>query len=227
MAAYTQIIEFFGVPACGKSTIVNEILDKDNSCSIKYNELTKEFLQASLIKKILSIPLNQIFVIACLGLYIELKKSNGFCFRMTSLMKTIVVYRYSIKFSKYNKVYVDHGLIQGFVSLIGGNTINNTAKYLEKTNYILSNYPNVQFVFCQINLYDAITRLKQRGNHIGRFNEIIESDELYEEYDSELKRFNFIINDQKRVVKIDTSKPLKETISRLQVYLNQLNYETN
>lgn len=191
MEASPKIIEFFGIPACGKSTIVEYLLKmQHNKNVVSYASLSKDFLHASVIKKIHSIPWGDIIQTLRLAKHVKSKRNNYYFERLFPLWKILICYKFAQRYSRYDLIYVDHGLSQSLISLIGGSELTSDLAFYSIAKSFLFRQNNIQYVYCHVDIDTALSRLQNRGPHKGRFNKDNDILILKKEYKQEILRFD-------------------------------------
>lgn len=180
MGKNTKIIEFNGIPACGKSTLANSI---KNSLEIKnfaiglWEDVTKEFKNQSLIVKINYVSHIPIIDYLKLFLSLRLEKKRKWYFYWFAI-KISIIYSWCKRGSKYDFVLIDHGYIQHAISLLCGEDISTMPRYLECFERIIKKETPVDiYIECDISIEEAQKRVKSRNRDNGRLD-IIDNYEL-------------------------------------------------
>lgn len=213
MATHSKIIEFFGIPACGKSTMVESLLKLQHKIKVvSYESLSKEFLNASVIKKIHSIPLIDIIQTLRLAKKIKYKRNNYYFKRLFSLWKVLICYKFALLYSRYDLIYVDHGLAQSIISVIGGSELKSELFFYSIAKSLLFRQNNVQYVYCNVDIDTALSRLKSRGSHKGRFNQKDDITTLKKEYQKEIFRFDNLSMICPNCIHINTNNSINEIV---------------
>lgn len=221
MEPHTQIIELFGVPACGKSSmteyiISNSLLDKVGGKVDMY----KDFDKAGNLKKLLSFNITSFFAgLHFLRLFPMNEKRKSM--HKSTFLNTAWCRNYQRKYGQYKTILSDHGIIQDFVSWERGDSFNHNPEFeLAVRNYLRQEH-DVIFVFCDINPAKAFERLSNRGRLKGRLDEmLIEGDkDIIKEIKKERNRFLYLYNILKeynfKVATIDTSNTIENNAKEL------------
>lgn len=219
MASYTQIVDLFGIPACGKSTLVDTLDDANKN--IKYIRLTKSYKKCSAYKKVGSIPFRSIYIAWKMTTLVEGKNINYYQQRFVSMVKTLICLKYAVKYSTFERVYVDHGVMQGIISLIGGHSIRSIGRFEGYATQLLLSCNNIHFVYCSVDIDTAIERMRNRGEHTGRLNSISDLNKLKEEYILEEKRFQWLAGLTDSVQILDTSSSIDNSVKYLKGIVNR------
>ena len=186
-----MIIEFYGIPGCGKSTLsesLYKIISKkrSNKNVYYYSDILKEYNSKYRIKfcccqKYIWLVIcellflffyinNKKALISLIILAIQLKSSFMYFIRSLEIM---AIYQYIKKTHDNDIIIVDHGIIQNIISLVYMHKIKNTAKFLSRVINVIEN--NTYYVFIKTNPNISCKRIRNRQNQHGRLP-IIEND---------------------------------------------------
>ncbi|MFR1851725.1 MAG: hypothetical protein ACLSXF_11630 [Clostridium sp.] len=180
MGKNTKIIEFNGIPACGKSTLANSIkfsLETKNFSIGLWEDITNEFKKQSLKVKINYV--SDIPIIDYLKLFLSLKleKKRKWYYYWFAI-KISIIYSWCKRGSKYDFVLIDHGYIQHAVSLLCGDDISTTPRYLKNFERVIKKQTPVDIhIECDISIEEVQKRIKSRKRDNGRLD-IIDNYEL-------------------------------------------------
>lgn len=222
MATYTKIVEFFGVPACGKSTIVNGFVEANGDVgkTVSYHTVCQDYLRSSFLKKLDCFPFYMLLNTWRLQKSIgsRFKSLNYLKNRYIPILKVLTCYCFAKKYSNYSMILVDHGIIQTVVSMIAGMDINNEDIFQSSLCQLFNGVDDITFVHCQLEFEEAVRRLSLRGEHAGRFQHTIDKDILLAQYKAEKERFDLVLNNmsnKRRIVNLNTSGTLKDVLHTL------------
>lgn len=190
MAAYTKIIELFGLPGCGKSTTVQTLMSNRNDFRISTFKNVAGQSKKHPLKLITSISLKSLFW----GLKVRFSVPFDKKRRERSLFKWLlfeIVFNYIKKYTEYDFVLVDPGVIQGFVSWERGDDLHMRYGYRNACSNYLRYTAVTDFIYCNLPVEEALMRMHHRNRNNGRIdlinNEKIQLNELRKEKD----RFDF------------------------------------
>lgn len=166
MSKETKIIEFFGMPSCGKTTqchtLQKEIGQQGKMVAITEN-LANDYANSCLWKKIKSIP---IYIIFPLLRFCAAVPFAGFSYlrRYKVLLRKEILYNYAKQNSKYNYVYIDHGLAQGLIQLVYEypDSLNDKTLLLAKRIFQKSKVDSV--IYCKVSPETTLKRIRKRNN---------------------------------------------------------------
>lgn len=166
MELHTKIIEFVGPAACGKSTLCNLFRDrfsKKNLSVANWDDLVKKFKNQSLWKKIRSVSLAHFF------LYLRMyrlakpeKKWRRYLFLY--FLKIDVLYTFAKRFSDYDFVFIEHGILQNVISTQNQVNLIEEHFFLKKINSLLESLNCIDFcIYSKVSVDDALTRMGRRN----------------------------------------------------------------
>ena len=217
MAKHTQIIEFYGLPGCGKTTLCNSLKELYLKKGYKVGILTDATKQCSFLRVILVFKLYYLIKFSCILMnYVKNGIPLNYAF---SPFKRLLIYRCVKSFSDYDYFFIEHGVIQSMVSaLYGYNSpiaIHNNPTY----GKYLSVIPVDNYIYCKISQEKALERIRIRNRKSsGRFDQMPNDSlkELLLTQSCQFDEFNMMLNElEKDVHCIDSG-------SQLDVSLNQL-----
>ena len=169
-AGRPTIIEFNGLPGCGKTTSMIEIRKRLKHLDVRELNANKLIECAGSRKEILFSKELRSYYFLFLRLFFLIKPVTRERYRMLQM-----TFRYwcGIKNarSKGNKPEIcilDQGVIQGFVSVSYQGNIKNEKKWLTYIKKIMGGLDNVIYVNCEIDPAGARTRMKGRKKKISR-----------------------------------------------------------
>lgn len=199
------LVEFFGLPGCGKTTVIEKIkeMERYKGDSIaNINDAIKEYKNCSLVKKIKSISVRTIW--NYIMYYKDLEKSDMRKWYFYWIpIKESLIYSFCKKYSKYEYVFIDHGIVQNIVSLQCGKLISN--KDMKHIGKILKaeTKPNV-FFHCIINSDVANERMIKRNRiNRGRLDQTNDLSSRRDMFNKESDNFDMIVNEMRSNLKFD------------------------
>lgn len=166
MSKGTKIIEFFGMPSCGKTTLCNTLQNENEQqgkmVAITEN-LANEYANSSLWKKTRSIPVYILFSLLRLFAAVPF---TGFSYlrRYKVLLRKEILYNFAKRYSKYDYVYIDHGLAQGLIQLVYEypDSLNEKTLLLAKKVFQKSKADSI--VYCKVSPETTLKRIRKRNN---------------------------------------------------------------
>lgn len=218
MAKYTKIIEFYGLPGCGKTTLCNILKESYIKKGYKVGVLTDATKQCSFLRIILVLRLS--YLTKFFGIFLNYVKNNIPFNYALSPYKRLLIYQCVKSFSDYDYVFIEHGVIQSMVSALYG--YNSPIIILNNPTYgkYLSLIPVDKYIYCKISSEKAYERIRIRDRKSsGRFDQMPDDSlkELLITQSSQFDEFNLILKEfGKDVQSIDSG-------NRLDVSLNHIN----
>ena len=190
MAAYTKIIELFGLPGCGKSTTVQTLISNRNDFRISTFKNVVGQSKKHPLKLIASISLKSLFV----GLQVRFSVPFDKKRRDRSLFKWLlfeIVFNYIKKYTEYDFVLVDPGVIQGLASWERGDDLHMRCRYRNACSNYLRYTAVTDFIYCDLPIEEALMRMHHRNRNNGRIDLINDEKTQLNELRKEKNRFDF------------------------------------
>lgn len=223
MAAHTKIIDLFGIPACGKSTLSNFICDHYGSelkiCTMPQlvSEARKD---GNRLRKALSIG----YFLA--GIRLRLHAPFDKKHREIPIMNWpshARYYSYAKKYSGYDVVLVDHGDIQDFVSLERGVDLHSDSRFSKACSHYIDRSLSDVYVYCKIDPEIALLRMQSRGRETGRIDTMGGETERLQALEKESSRFAFyaemLRGKENVLLELDMNSPVEQIAATL---MNQI-----
>lgn len=190
MAAYTKIVEFFGIPACGKTTLSNYLCDyyRDRMKVTTMGQLVKEAKQ-HMFKLYTANPWANVVAAQRLR-----KKTERNGIKYLGWPSHDKYYAYAKKYTDYDIVLADHGDIQSIVSLEQGKDLHKEECFLKAcSNYLEVSLADI-YVYCKLDASQSLERMRQRGRNSGRIDVMNDDKAQFLALDEERTRFDFFAN---------------------------------
>lgn len=191
MAVHTQIIDLYGIPACGKTTLAKYMASHPVD-GLKVATM-RDCIIAALNDKwhlFLSVTPNNLWASIRLKLSAPLdKKRRAIPFKAILLMG--VFKNYVRKYTDYDIVVSAHGDIQSFVSLERGDNLHEKRTFKKACLHYLDASLSTVYVYCQIDAETALQRMNNRSRDIGRIDTILDQNLKLQELERERERFDF------------------------------------
>lgn len=191
MAAHTQIIELYGIPACGKTTLAKYMANHAGA-SLKVATIG-DCKHAALNNKwrlLWSLTPKNVWSSIRLKLSAPFdKKRSVIPFKAILLMGAFK--KYILKYTDYDIVVIDHGDIQSFVSLERGENLHESERFLSACLHYLDVSLSNTYVYCKIDADVSLQRMNDRGRKKGRIDVITDQHMKLQELEEESRRFDF------------------------------------
>lgn len=191
MAAHTQIIDLYGIPACGKTTLA-EYMACHPVNGLRVATM-RNGMQSALNNKwklVKSMSLKNFWVSIRLKLSAPLDKKRR-VIRFKGIMLMGVFKNYVRKYTDYDIVLIDHGDIQQFVSLERGDNLHELEKFSKASSCYLDASLTTAYIYCQIDAETALQRMNNRGRDKGRMDIMPDQNLKLQELEKESERFDF------------------------------------
>lgn len=231
MEPHTQIIELFGVPACGKSSITECIITNSLLKNVGSKvDMYDDFKKARYLKKILSFSLSS-FVAGVRFMDFFPRNESRKVLHKSIFLNAAWCRNYQKKYGRFNTIISDHGIIQDFVTWERGESFNNNPIFEKRVLDYLKNERDVFFVFCDIDTNRALERLSTRGRSKGRLDEMLSNDrghlihELTEEKNRFWELYKILKSNNFKVDIINTSYTIEENVNSLLDTINNIKHE--
>lgn len=214
MRSNSQIIELYGLPGCGKTTLRDMLVAERNGGSAFFlmTELSSQFRKLSLLKKLRYIPWTDwINLVRLIGGMPILPLKDWFLYKVLFVFS--LVYNFASYVDGPKTIVVDHGFVQGIVSLMNGHLTFLTKKQLNLIQRLLSSFQHCKFVFCNVCVETSMSRIGSRGRKCGRLDVINETSVLRKKLEEEyfvFEQLTSALNNDSRIVnfKIDCNQDI-------------------
>lgn len=175
MESSPKIIELYGLPGCGKTTLCNRLHEKYPKTTIDVELIWDG---QKLYRKILEIPF-WILVKLCWLFIISPKLPRKEWNIYIGFLVHLGAYSY-IKKTKYKYLLSDNGLVQDMVSLFYKKESSFSKKHLKAFYNIAKEYDNSFQIFCDIPVNMSLERIRKRNRNKGRLD-LISNDKMLAE----------------------------------------------
>ena len=219
MAAHTQIIDLYGIPACGKTTLARYMASHPAE-GLKVSTMEDCMVAAMNDKRhlLLSISFKNLWASIRLKFSAPLDKKR----RVIPLKSILLMGAYKqfiLKYTDYDIVITDHGDIQSFVSLERGENLHESGTFLKACyNYLNVSLSNT-YVYCKVDEEEALRRMNVRGREKGRIDIVSDPTKQLLELESESNRFDFwttVLNERKApAIVLDMMEPIPSVAEQL------------
>lgn len=203
MEKNTRIIELFGLPGGGKSTICNEILNS-HLRTAKIGEALRLFKKESIAFKLSHLPILKWLKFGLIVLTIPNKKRNSKIIYL-EFFYIILSYHYAKYQKHFDYLIVDHGLCQQLGSMLHVNDFIIKKNTLSRFSELVLSFDNLHINYCSLPQELALERMRQRKRDVGRIDAVMKDtkkamdllnkeDELFESVCKSLKESVHILD---------------------------------
>lgn len=221
MGAHTKIIDLFGTPACGKSTLASFFKSNYSSDVGLKIDVVKESQKNLGLKFLLSLSYRDIFY--CTLYHFSIPKSNRR--KHSPLYKFILNYAYYNfinKFSTYDIVVCDNSIVQSIVSHQNAADLFGNGSFEKSLKGLLSPKKEITYVWCDTSPITSLERMNSRHRNRGRID-LMDDDEklqaIKQEREQYCKYYEFLVTNKANVIKLDGNKSINEIYQELLLHL--------
>ena len=182
IATHPKIVELFGLPGCGKTTLRDNLIQSSES-DRKYSlmtELTRQFKGLSLYSKFRYIPWRIWWKLFRFLLSMPLLPIKEWVYYRV-FFSSALIYHYSNFAISSSIIINDHGFVQAVVSLMNGHIGELSEHQCKKLIEAMQLLPCVLLVYCWVPKDVAFQRIRTRNRDVGRLD-VIKDDRLLNEY---------------------------------------------
>lgn len=191
MAVHTQIIDLYGIPACGKTTLAKYMASHPaDGLKVATMQDCKRAAFKNKWKLLKSVLLKNFWASIRLKLSAPLDKKRRVVPLKTILLMSVFK-NYVLKYTDYDIVVTDHGDIQSFVSLERGDNLHKSEKFKKTCMQYLDASLTTAYVYCQTDAETALRRMNKRNRNKGRIDSISDQNLKLQELEKESKCFDF------------------------------------
>lgn len=191
----TKIIEFNGLPGCGKTTLCDEFIQQSPEKKISYiNSLGVEIKRIPFFTRVTNFPYKACLLVLCMFFTTPLLPLKEISIYKNTL-KFVIYYRFAHNLNQYDFLLEDHGLIQCIVSFF-----YRREKYFKPfhSRLVLRLYLQIKptvIVFCNVSARTAVKRMEKRNRHGGRIDRIKDSSEKLSTLEKQKIFFDIILKE--------------------------------
>ncbi len=223
MGTRPKIIEFYGLPGCGKTTLCNKLKEEYEKKGYKVcllPEAAHLFSWLSLVH-ILSFR-DCIFL---LRFYRRFIKFNVHKNLVKSPIRRLLIYGCAKWKEEYDFLFIDHGAVQSIVRALYD--VSNPMDFL-KTPIVRDYYCMIStdvYINCRISIDEAFSRVRFRNRkNSGTFDQYPDAQlkKVLEGHDAIFNSTESLLKElHKNLLEIDSTETVEKCISRVGEYLNK------
>lgn len=170
------IIDFYGLPGCGKTTLCKTLINQYPDKVIDVDAVWVSYWTQNWFKRISEIPIFVVFKLFFLFLRSpKLSKEERNIYR--GFFVHIISYSH-FKRMNYKVLLSDNGLIQDLVSLFYKKESIFSKKHARTFSSLIKGYTNLNQVFCDIPVALSLERIRTRNRNKGRLDLIRDNKNL-------------------------------------------------
>ena len=176
MEPSSVIIDFYGLPGCGKTTLCKELIRQSPETIIDVESIWLSYWKQSWLKRLSEIPLSKIVKLLVLFL-----KSPKLSKKERNIYWGFIIHILSynhFKRTNYRVLVSDNGLVQDIVSLFYKKESRFSEKHVKAFSNLIMKYDNLYQVYCDIPVRLSLERIRTRNRNKGRLDLIEDNDSL-------------------------------------------------
>lgn len=172
MASNCRVVDFYGLPGCGKTTLKNKLLEMEHiSVDIAQNQML-HYKKESVLFKLIHLPFKQwwrltLFLISLSGIRKNPKQYY------IDLYSKVLAYSYFVEKSCCDLIVVDHGLVQQLGSILHNQNYELSERSLIYFMNFLDGMKGTIPVYCRLSSEISLMRMRQRKRNVGRIDAIM------------------------------------------------------
>lgn len=213
MEQHTKIIEFFGLPGCGKSTLENFLIEEESADTwlfCKMSDLTTKYRKTSFLFKIKNFPYKTFFILFLLLCKLPLVSFNNLRI-YGGFFRIVLAYSYAKNTYSTSYVVIDHGIIQSIVSVLYGHSQYNLKNCKKSLSWLADCFCDVSYYFCSIDPSECLKRLRQRNRkNSGRLDSICDDVSLLHNLSIQKKQFEILASYLQNTTVLDMQRETVE-----------------
>lgn len=167
-----KIIEFYGLPGCGKTTLRNKLLLSSSIRAGSIQDVMALYKQESFFYRLFHLPIKQWWLLSMFLITLPQKRKNAKTAYVTLFYK-VLSYSYCAAKSSFDIVVVDHGLVQQLGTILHNMDYNISEKSLRRFVKFASDMKGVKIICCYITSELSLSRMRSRNRNGGRIDAVM------------------------------------------------------
>ena len=210
-----RILEFYGLPGAGKTSVCNILLGRYKATS-KMVDLVSLYKNESLFFKLTHLPIFSFFRFFWFLVFVPKKCKNEISV-YKEFFFFILLYHYFKYQKRYDYLIVDHGFAQQLGSMLHNMDFDISDNNLKRFSSFVKSIDFLSLVYCQLPEQLALERMRKRGRNSGRIDAVMNNTDiainllfkenaLFERLDRMMPGY---------VIKLDMNYPIKQVENNL------------
>lgn len=225
MGSHTKIIDLFGTPACGKSTLARYIKENSALRVAEKVDVSRECRKYCYLLFMWSFSVRDI--VKCIRYHYAIPK----IYRrkgspLWKFIKNYAYYHYIQRYSSFDVVIFDNSIVQSIVSHQNGVDLLSDSRFRKSVTDLLRFSEPVSFWWCDVDPVVALERMIHRDRPKGRIDLKTTEQEKYRELVSEhalFRKFYDLLSEGHADVRtVNCEKGIAEIYTNIQTAINQL-----
>jgi hypothetical protein len=218
-----KIVELYGLPGCGKTTIQEYLRNLPIECGgLRYGympDVTKPFRKLPFWRQVKYIPFKAVFLFIRFFMTLPLLPLKDWrLYRV--FFSFVMIYNYSRKIEAVDYVLIDHGIIQSVVGLLYGRSDTLSDRSKKRLQKALSCSYVGYVVLCDISPETSLKRIRLRGRSGGRLDQIADDKILKHKLEIQSRLFRELYQITAEIsetcsIRIDSESAVKSVAKQL------------
>ena len=226
MAKTPTIVEFYGLPGCGKSTLCEALIQDETLRTVWMSDVTDRYRNESWLKRFSYIPWKSWLKCAKYMRSVPQVKGNGWGLYRPFFTISLAYSYFHKKFATSGTILlIDHGLVQCFASLAHNLKFDVSDKAQHRFAAFYQSIGVDMPVFCQIAKEETLNRIRTRKRSVGRIDVLMnEPEKALKLLDKEVilfEQISSVLEDS--VIHLDMSGNVSDIMDRFMVNFNENN----
>lgn len=172
MAAIVKVIEFYGLPGCGKTTLRSNLLFSHSKQVGSIEDVMILYNNEPFFYRLFHLPIKQWFLLSIFLMTMPHKRKNSKSFYVALYYK-VLAYTYCATKSPLDFVVVDHGIVQQLGSILHNMDYRLSDKSMKRFIMFLNSIEKTIFTYCQISSELSLNRIRFRKRDGGRVDAVM------------------------------------------------------
>lgn len=194
MARNIKVIEFYGLPGCGKTTLMDLLLSSPRLRIGSIKEVMASYDKKTFFYKISHLPVKKWWLLMRFLWSLPNKRRNGRAYYIPLFYKSLA-YSYSVFQSEYDLIVVDHGLVQQLGSILHVVGYQLSDKSLRQFAKFVNSLDETIEAYCHITSDLSLSRMRIRNRDGGRIDSVMNDTQAALQYlEKEQNLFDRVAN---------------------------------
>ena len=168
----SKIIEFYGLPGCGKTTLRSNLLLSLSKHAGSIQDVMTLYKHESFFYRLFHLPIKQWCLLSIFLIMMPQKRKNTKS-AYVALYYKVLAYAYCASKSPFDFIVVDHGIVQQLGSILHNMDYKLSDKSMKRVLLFLNSIKNSIFVYCQISSELSLSRIRARKRDGGRIDAVM------------------------------------------------------
>ena len=175
MEQYPRVIEFYGLPGVGKSTVCDRLIGNDKRY-VKIKDVMVQYNNEHFIFKITHLPIKRWLKFTSFLLSLSGRNKNSIDEYLTFYYQ-VLAYSYCCTKMQGVTLVMDHGLVQQLGSILHNMDFAISYNSLHKFSKFLHSMRPLHIIYSRLSEEDALKRMRERKRDSGRIDAVMNDTE--------------------------------------------------